>query len=88
MRELLGNAFSRYVCNLWSTLPKTVSDSYKGLLTELKPADTRAKVESLLKDNQNTYGLNSWPAGFYRGVLADPAVIDYVTEKATDALSW
>ncbi len=86
LKELLGKAFSRYVRGLWSTLPKTVRDSYKGS-TELKSADTRVKVESLLKDNQNTYGLNSWPAGFYRGVLADPTVINYVTEKATEALS-
>jgi hypothetical protein len=87
INKLLGDEFKRFVRNLWSTLPQAVIDLISGPQIEAPPATTRAQIQLLLTLNQHTYGLNSWPAAFYRGVLADPAVINFVSQKATAILS-
>lgn len=86
LQELLGKAFRSYVTNLWSTLPATVAASFAGQAAEVKVADTQIQIQRILTYNEITTGINSWPTAFYRGVLADPSVIDYVTQKATAPL--
>ncbi|WP_147445675.1 HNH endonuclease [Corallococcus aberystwythensis] len=86
IETLLGAAFQDFVRNLWTKLPLTtlasLSKSTKGVTT----LDTLSHVNAQLQYNQITYGANSWPAAFYRGIPTDHEAIEYITQKASSRL--
>ncbi|MEG3147851.1 HNH endonuclease signature motif containing protein [Sphingomonas sp. RT2P30] len=73
VKTLLGTDWRDSVRREWSPLPAK-------LRRRLGPATTaaavQAELEIRLQDATDTYGINSWDAGFLRGALADPLVID------------
>lgn len=84
--KLLGDAFERHIGNLWSKLPRLVT-AYGGQSLRVTQATVQACVQWEFTSSQISTGLNSWTTGFYRGVLSDPGVIDYVAQKATEDLA-
>jgi hypothetical protein len=86
LHEVLGDAFRKYITNLWSTLPRTVAELSEIPASSITLADTQRQVQWLFKSSIYTNGLNSWPTGFYRGLLADSGAIEYIAQKATEAI--
>jgi 5-methylcytosine-specific restriction endonuclease McrA len=90
LQKALGDEFFRHMSSMWSGLPKTVADSLVESISKTIPVATPADVQTiaklLLSNSQRCYGLNSWPAGFYRGIIDNANVIDFIAQKATTFL--
>ncbi|MCY1074112.1 HNH endonuclease [Archangium lansingense] len=82
--RLLGNEFKKHARSLWTNLPQTVA---KLLLEAKKGAsvatinEIKNQIQWLMTAGQFSYGLNSWTVGIYRGILADPKALDYLTKQ-------
>lgn len=74
LKNVLGEQFDRSLYNIWSTLPNTLKTRY--------PDVNSFTAEVILKRELNAhvvcYGVNSWHAAFFRGLLADKEAIDYI----------
>jgi len=78
VKTLLGKEWRDSVRREWGPLPASLHRRLGAAPTE---PTMRAELEIRLKDAIETYGVNSWDAGFLRGVLADSLVIAKLVER-------
>ncbi len=72
VRTLLGKEWRDSVRRLWGALPAKLHRRVGAAPTV---PDVRNELNIQLQDAVGCYGVNSWDAGFLRGVLADPLVL-------------
>ncbi|MBY5868470.1 hypothetical protein [Rhizobium leguminosarum] len=77
VRNLLGADWRDSVRRAWTPMPSILHRRLGACPTEQA---VRAELEHQLKDSADFYGVNSWHAGFLRGVLADPLVVAKLTD--------
>jgi hypothetical protein len=82
INNLLKKEFRKYTEHLWSKLPLLVSNQRGGSGTKTYVADTRSYAQAKLKEHEIANGMNSWPSGFYRGLLSDNEAIEFIATKA------
>ncbi|MBU1376327.1 MAG: hypothetical protein KKE02_14725 [Alphaproteobacteria bacterium] len=80
--ELLGGQFNRSMDTEWEALPQRLRDRLEHL-ADIRPADAALEIRRQLRDVIGSDGVNSWPAAFLRGVLADPEVVAHMATLAT-----
>lgn len=78
VKSLLGSDWSDFVRREWSSLPMKLQ---RRLRPDLSIMTLKRELEIRLQDEIDTGGINSWGAGFLRGMLVDDAVIDNFIER-------
>lgn len=78
VKTLLGKDWRESVRREWGPLPAKL---HRRLGPDPTAAAVRAELEIRLDDATDTYGVNSWDAGFLRGALASPFVIDKLVDR-------
>lgn len=73
VQTLLGKEWRDSVRREWGALPAKLRRRVGAAPTA---AAMRTELDIRLKDAIDCYGVNSWDAGFLRGVLADPLVVN------------
>lgn len=77
IKTLLGKDWRDSVRREWGPLPAKLQ---RRVGSAPSAGAVRTELETRLHDATDTYGINSWDAGFLRGALADPLVIDKLVE--------
>lgn len=78
VKKLLGKEWRDSVRREWGPLPASLRRRLGGAPTA---AAMRDELETRLHDAIDAYGVNSWNAGFLRGVLANGAVIAKLVQR-------
>lgn len=78
VKTLLGSDWSDFVRREWSSIPMKLQ---RRLRLDLSLETLKRELAIRLEDEIDTGGINSWGAGFLRGVLADDAVIGNLIER-------
>ncbi|MBT0779179.1 hypothetical protein [Paracoccus sp. pheM1] len=78
VQTLLGKEWRDSVRRLWGPLPAKLRRRVSAAPTV---EAMRAELKIQLKDAVECHGVNSWDAGFLRGVLADPLVVAMLMQR-------
>lgn len=84
VKTLLGKDWRDSVRREWGPLAAKLHRRLGANPTE---EAIRNELETRLQDAIDTYGINSWDAGFLRGVLAEPLVVAKLIERARAILA-
>lgn len=80
LKQQLGKQFALMAERLWATLPLVVHACLGGCVRDWL-ADVTSALEFQLRLAEVTSGANSWHSAFFRGVLANQAAVNFVTQK-------
>lgn len=78
IQTLLGKEWREAVRREWAALPAKL---HRRLGKSPTVAAVRAELNTRLLDTIDTYGVNSWDAGFLRGALADASVTNKLISR-------
>ncbi|MBD8548261.1 HNH endonuclease [Sphingomonas sp. CFBP 8760] len=78
VKTLLGKDWRDSVRREWSSLPGKLRRRVGSAPTS---AAVRVELGVRLQDATDTYGVNSWDAGFLRGLLADPVIVEGLVDR-------
>ena len=85
--KILGDEFAKHMMDLWCGLPKTIAGGLAKREMGAQLSDVQSTVKILLSSSCYSYGLNSWPAGFYRGLLDNAEVMNFILKETNDFIN-